>query len=438
MRRIMRFGLLTAGFALFPLSQGLAQVCQSYWTAQYKCMQGCGPCTGGGNGYVAPQQSPYVAPGPSPAQIAARRATELNNEGIEAEKANDWARAVSLLEQASRTNPDDATIANNLRMARATALNNDGVKAHNAGDFARAESLYEQALQLVPNYVMAAANLKDARASLRAEREDRIAVANVQQDVKNLVHSLSAVPTSGGLDFNDGKPSSDAVKFCATQLRVAADQRAIEQMNFGNDARSFEMFADVSATQKAKFQEKALDALLDQGLKATTIAAESASSLNPYNVNTTINKLRAKGFNNDAIFAGLRKIAATKGKPAMAEAYKDFVDIVQKAKEGYDTGKEMAEESQNANLRLLLGVLKVAQGNPEAGLAVTAADFGESFFYLGYISAQVGDLTQVTDDKLVLLKGRIDRLKQDVSALNAAKQDWATTSQKPGEPDCHT
>jgi hypothetical protein len=227
------------------------------------------------------------------------------------------------------------------------------------------------------------------------------------------------------------------VKFCAAKLKVSADERAIQQMNFGNDERSFEMFENVSKAQKTKFEGKALGALLDQGIEATKIAANSARSLNPWNVNTKINELRAMGLNNDMIFTGLRKLAATEDKPAMAEAYKDLVGLVQSAKEGYDTGKDMAKEPQNATLRLLLGVLKVAQGNPELGIAVTAADFGESFAYLGYMSVEVGDLAQVTDDKLVLLKSRIERLKADVVSLKAAKQDWTTTNAEQGEPDCH-
>ena len=143
------------------------------------------------------------------------------------------------------------------------------------------------------------------------------------------------------------------------------------------------------------------------------------------------------GLNNDAIFTGLRKLAATKDKPAMAEAYKDFVNLVQSAKEGYDTGKDMAKEPENATLRLLLGALKVAQGNPELGIAVTATDFGESFAYLGYMSVKAADLIQVTDDKLVLLKSRIERLKADVVSLKQAKQDWTTTNAERSRPDCH-
>lgn len=227
--------------------------------------------------------------------------------------------------------------------------------------------------------------------------------------------------------------------FCKAKLLVAADQRAIAQMNFGNDAQSFEMFDSVAREQKAKFEEKVLNALLDQAAEATTIAAASAKSLNPFNVNTAIETLRKNGLNSDPVFAALRAIAGTKDKPAKAEAYKLLLSAVKGAKEGYDTLKDIKEDQKNLKLRLLVGALKVAQGNPELGLAVTAAEFGESLAYLGYVSAKVDDLNQVTDDKLVALKSRIARLKGDMAALQAAKSRWAATNTNADrkEPVCN-
>lgn len=43
MRRTISCAALVC-WLVFPLSQGLAQHCESYWTAEYKCMQHCGPC----------------------------------------------------------------------------------------------------------------------------------------------------------------------------------------------------------------------------------------------------------------------------------------------------------------------------------------------------------------------------------------------------------
>jgi hypothetical protein len=295
---------------------------------------------------------------------------------------------------------------------------------------AKIDSLNGQCTAIVEGSVAAASCKRNQRLLLSALN------SHVQQSNDfNAVAQAAIVASTSPAPVPAGSPAN--VKFCAAKLKVSADERAIQQMNFGNDERSFEMFENVSKAQKMKFEEKALGALLDQGIEATKMAAKSAKSLNPWNVNTKINELRVMGLNNDAIFTGLRKLAATKDKPAMAEAYKDLVGLVQSAKEGYDTGKDMAKEPQNATLRLLLGVLKVAQGNPELGIAVTAADFVESFAYLGYMSVKVGDLTQVTDDKLALLKSRIERLKNDVVSLRKAKQDWTTTNAEQSEPDCH-
>jgi hypothetical protein len=229
---------------------------------------------------------------------------------------------------------------------------------------------------------------------------------------------------------------ADTAKFCAAKLKVATDEQEIQQMNFGNDARSFEKFAALSSAERAKFKEKMRNAFLDQALEATTMAAKSAASLNPWSVNTKIDKLRAIGLSNDWMFTTLRKIAATKDKPAIARAYKELIDGVQKWKEVNDTKKDMEDDPKNADLRLTLGVLKIA-GGAELGLFITAADFGESFRYLYYTSSSVDDLMEITDDKLALLKNRIDRLKTDVAALNKVKRD-RTKSETSGEPDCRS
>lgn len=44
MRRNICSGVLIVCNVVFPVSQGLAQHCNPNWTAEYKCMQHCGPC----------------------------------------------------------------------------------------------------------------------------------------------------------------------------------------------------------------------------------------------------------------------------------------------------------------------------------------------------------------------------------------------------------
>jgi hypothetical protein len=177
-----------------------------------------------------------------------------------------------------------------------------------------------------------------------------------------------------------------------------------------------------------------VSALIEQGIEGSVLVVDKAKSLNPYNVNRTINELRSKGLESETLFSGLRKIALAKDKPATAAAYKELTTAVRAAKEGVEAGREADEDSRNARLRLLLGVLKAGQGNPELGLIVTGAEFAESFAYLGFLSGQVTQLSEITDTKLVRLNTLVERLKEDVAALRQAKKDLASANQD--EPQC--
>jgi hypothetical protein len=79
MRRNIYVAAAALCLGLFPLSEGFAQHCQPYWTAEYKCMNGCG-CAGGGGPALPPAVHPPPAtvsppppPGPSPEVLAFRR-----------------------------------------------------------------------------------------------------------------------------------------------------------------------------------------------------------------------------------------------------------------------------------------------------------------------------------------------------------------------------
>jgi hypothetical protein len=166
------------------------------------------------------------------------------------------------------------------------------------------------------------------------------------------------------------------------------------------------------------------------------MAAKSAKSLNPFNVNDTIKTLSAAGLADEHVISALRTIAGTRDKPAIAEAYKVVVGFVKAGKEGYDTGKDMAADRKNARLRFLLGLLKVAQGNPEVGLGLTGLEFVESLVYLGYSSSKVDALNKITDDKLVVLKSLFAQLKADMAALQRAKAEWRAENIDALEPAC--
>jgi tetratricopeptide (TPR) repeat protein len=79
-------------------------------------MEGCGGCPASNGPRGAP--APYVPPPPTPEQIAAQKARALDEQGVAAFNAGDFAEAETLFMQAAEAAPDDGTIALNLAMAR--------------------------------------------------------------------------------------------------------------------------------------------------------------------------------------------------------------------------------------------------------------------------------------------------------------------------------
>jgi hypothetical protein len=238
------------------------------------------------------------------------------------------------------------------------------------------------------------------------------------------------------VEYEGSQAQKLASHFCLTKQALAADQNAIRHLGFAGDTERFEMFAKVAQDQKAELKHKVFDALLDQGLEATGLALDTARSLNPWNVNKAADTLKAKGFGDARVIAALRHIARQKGKPAIAAAYHDFSEAAKSAKEGWSTGSGMTKDPEYADLQLLVGALKIMQGNYELGLAVTTAELGESLAYLTYVSGQVSDLTRLSDDKLSRLTTLTERLRGHVNDMKKTKQDWQKSIGNAGEPTC--
>ena len=228
-----------------------------------------------------------------------------------------------------------------------------------------------------------------------------------------------------------------AEQFCRTKRLLVADQNAIRALGFATDTQRFELFADTAQEQKSDLEHKLFDTFVDQSLDASVMAFRSAKSLNPWNVNNTINMLRAKGFESTTVISALRKIAAQKDKPAMFEAYEEFVETAKQVKEEWNTASDVTRDRQNANLRILLGALKVIQGDPQLGALVTSVEFGENLAYLYYLSGEVNDLGKVSDQKLKQLSELSGKLRSDLSAMVQSKRGWQrATGYGKGSPVC--
>lgn len=117
MRRGASTGLVAACITAIPLSPAFAQLyCSSNWTAAYSCMEHCGGCPASNGPRGAP--APYVPPAPTPEQIAAQKAHALDEKGLDAFNAGDYADAEKLFMEAAEAAPDDGTRAQYIASAR--------------------------------------------------------------------------------------------------------------------------------------------------------------------------------------------------------------------------------------------------------------------------------------------------------------------------------
>lgn len=177
------WAFLTVACFAYVSAEASQSHCMSYWTAAYKCSQGCGSC-GSSNNSSGSYNGPNLwnilkgSSGPSAAEIADQQARAANEQGVQAYNRRDWASAIGLFKQALQNYPNDPTYRQNL------------INAEN--------------------------NLANQQAKEKAERDERerlrqnkIAADNMQQSIQNFAQTLNASPISGGLDF-DGRTSANA------------------------------------------------------------------------------------------------------------------------------------------------------------------------------------------------------------------------------------
>ena len=213
--------------ALVPTSRALAQHCQPYWTAQYKCAMGCGPC-GGGGAAPAPAYSAPVVQQPSREELLARQATALNNQGVALYNKHKFREAIRMFEASLGVLSTQKT-----RENLGGAYNQLAVEYYNQGNYKEAARYAELAAQYKPGDSHVSSNLAIARGRIESERAEEAGRAEVGKSLDHLtdvVAKMQAVATVPGLDFDNGGKgqatpnSSDGLVFLpANSGRQGAD-----------------------------------------------------------------------------------------------------------------------------------------------------------------------------------------------------------------------
>ena len=181
--------LLAGCIAAISCAPALAQVCQSYWTAAYRCMNGCGGCPANS----ATQGAQSLPAGPSPAEI---------------ERAQ--------------------------RIAASRQYNDEGNAAYSRRDYSEAVRLYQLSSDIDPGDTVVANNLSNARARLQVQNDSKVASARIGAMVQTYVNAQSPADSTGNLDFDQGS--------LAPRPGVNAGAKASQSLDFGDpmvvDARN--------------------------------------------------------------------------------------------------------------------------------------------------------------------------------------------------------
>lgn len=224
-------------------------------------------------------------------------------------------------------------------------------------------------------------------------------------------------------------------KVCTAKRKIAADQEAIRQMSFLAEKESFERFEQVATAQRTELKGKLLSAFVDQSLQAGRMAADKVLSLKLDTVHKEVVKLKNLGLHDQRLVDALYKMAEDTDLRRRVKSYRSFIGDIAAAKKVYGAGSGMVNDPDHAPLRFFLGVLRIAQSNPNLGLLVTTVDVAENLAYLAYLPGQIDALSTLTDEKMNTLNQLIARMKQDMSAYKAEKEKWQKAGMS-GEPVC--
>lgn len=215
MRSNSYVGVMALCLAIFPISRTLAQHCQPYWTDQYKCAMGCGPC--GGGGASAPAYNEPVVPQPSREELLQRESTALNNQGVEFYSKHKFREAIRLFQASLKVFSTPKT-----RENLGNAYNQVALEYYNRGNIQEAARYVELAGQYKPGDSQISSNQAIVRERMETQRAEAAGSAAVGQSLDKLTQVVTRMQTATsvpGLDFdNGGKPavtssSSDALVF---------------------------------------------------------------------------------------------------------------------------------------------------------------------------------------------------------------------------------
>lgn len=202
MRKYIQLGAVPVCLFIFWPTATIAQHCQPFWTAQYKCAMGCG-CGGGGGAAPAPVYRAPAPPQPSREELLQRQATALNNQAITLFNQGKFREAIRLFETSLKVFPIQK-----VRENLGKAYNQLAVENYNQGNYKEASKYAELANRYKPGDKQISSNLDAAREQAAGEARNAALSPSLDRLAK-IVTSMQAATSGPGLNFDN--PSNERV-----------------------------------------------------------------------------------------------------------------------------------------------------------------------------------------------------------------------------------
>lgn len=165
------------------------------------------------------------------------------------------------------------------------------------------------------------------------------------------------------------------------EAQLAQHVRAVRNLGMPTTAQTAEQWQEITEEDREGARRYFFDGVQEASFALADGAVQQLGSLNPWNVNPVITRLRATGLSTPPIEAALRGIAGLPGKPLVRTGLKVKLKVLEVAVDGARwEARPTSLETKLEAIKMVLGWLP--QG-VQGGFVIGGADFIVSLIYSG-------------------------------------------------------
>jgi hypothetical protein len=245
--------------------------------------------------------------------------------------------------------------------------------------------------------------------------------------------AIVAVETSAA----DDRCAAPRQELAAARAQLTSRVGAVRNMGFATTAATLEQWAELTEDARKQFKKYVSAAARDLMFTGAEQAVKRGASLNPWNVNTAVKRLKANGFWTSGIETSMRRIAAIRDKPDARSRLVAELKVLKTAIKvaNWDSTASSVDQVLEGT-SVVLGWLPKP---PQASLGIAATEFGVALAFAGhakYVSGPaIERMSRLTEQQLVDLKRRSAAVQQATARVVAAKRALKSCTERKTEID---